>query len=154
LKNVPIGQYPRTKPECNACHYARAKQWRKDNPEKYLEQGRQYAAKRRARDPELVREQQQRFNRENPERVLVYRERIKRAKFKRVWGIDIDDIPDHCEVCGEEPVGKARMCVDHDHDTGAFRGYLCALCNSALGMAKDDPAILRALAAYVDARTS
>jgi hypothetical protein len=40
--------------------------------------------------------------------------------------------------------------VDHDHTTGKVRGLLCRRCNSALGMAKDDPNILRSLIAYLE----
>lgn len=54
--------------------------------------------------------------------------------------------PETCEVCG----GEGRICFDHDHQTGAFRGWLCTACNSTLGLAKDDPALLLKLAAYLE----
>jgi Recombination endonuclease VII len=40
--------------------------------------------------------------------------------------------------------------IDHDHATGAVRGILCHHCNLILGHAKDDPAVLRRLADYID----
>lgn len=47
---------------------------------------------------------------------------------------------------------KPESChVDHDHTTGKIRGLLCHTCNSGLGMLKDDPKRLRALADYVEA---
>jgi hypothetical protein len=56
-----------------------------------------------------------------------------------------------CEICGHPPGGRfAHLDLDHCHDTGKFRGWLCRQCNIALGMAKDSPACLRALAAYLE----
>jgi hypothetical protein len=34
--------------------------------------------------------------------------------------------------------------------TGSFRGWLCDTCNSALGFANDDPALLRRMARYIE----
>lgn len=51
-----------------------------------------------------------------------------------------------CAICGVAP---ARH-VDHDHTTGAVRELLCFNCNGGLGQFKDDPAVLRAAADYVE----
>jgi len=57
-----------------------------------------------------------------------------------------------CAVCkGTEPrQGKRRLCVDHDHATGAIRGLLCFSCNVAIGAAKESAARLKDLAAYLE----
>lgn len=47
-----------------------------------------------------------------------------------------------------------RLSVDHDHNTGEVRRLLCHYCNSLIGMAKSDPAILRAAAAYLEAHAT
>jgi hypothetical protein len=39
--------------------------------------------------------------------------------------------------------------VEHDHTTGMVRGVMCRMCNTALGAAKDSPATLQNLAAYL-----
>lgn len=44
--------------------------------------------------------------------------------------------------------------IDHNHQTGAFRGILCLHCNSLLGMARDSEAILRKAIGYLVARGS
>ncbi len=55
--------------------------------------------------------------------------------------------PESCEACG----GVERGVVfDHCHSTGRARGWLCGPCNLALGLVKDAPARLRALAEYVE----
>jgi hypothetical protein len=51
-----------------------------------------------------------------------------------------------CEVCGSE----GQTSYDHCHFSGRFRGWLCGGCNQALGAVNDDPAVLRALADYVE----
>jgi len=59
--------------------------------------------------------------------------------------------PSNCEACGIPftSMKKGAYC-DHDHNTGLFRGWLCANCNWALGNAKDSRVILQKLIDYLD----
>ena len=69
-------------------------------------------------------------------------------------GVAHDNIPTpglHCEVCGQRAGGR-EFHLDHDHATGKFRGWLCHSCNVALGCVRDNPAILRKLASYLENR--
>lgn len=57
-----------------------------------------------------------------------------------------------CAACKDVPSGGGKhgsLRLDHDHSTGRVRGLLCNACNVALGLLRDDPARIRALADYV-----
>lgn len=55
--------------------------------------------------------------------------------------------PHICPIC--ERVVK-RLVSDHCHATGEKRQRICALCNSGLGMFKDNPDALRRAADYLE----
>lgn len=54
---------------------------------------------------------------------------------------------------GQVASGRCRdniAVVDHCHVTGVVRGILCCRCNITLGKVRDDPALLRSMAEYVE----
>jgi len=55
-----------------------------------------------------------------------------------------------CAACGSEPDSMRALHLDHDHETGVVRGFLCNTCNVALGMVRDSPERLRQLAEYLE----
>ena len=55
-----------------------------------------------------------------------------------------------CAICGvAEEATSRKLCMDHCHETGKFRGWLCKKCNSMLGMADDSADRLVVAAAYL-----
>jgi hypothetical protein len=60
-----------------------------------------------------------------------------------------------CKICGTDHPGRqeGRFDVDHNHLTKVVRGLLCHNCNLMVGMAKDNPATLRAAAKYLEEPT-
>lgn len=46
-------------------------------------------------------------------------------------------------------VGFKRLAVDHNHATGTVRALLCAACNQALGLLKEDPDRIKSLLEYL-----
>jgi len=55
---------------------------------------------------------------------------------------------DYCEICG----AKDKLCWDHNHSTGNYRGTLCEACNIAIGLLKDDPNRCISAAEYLKTR--
>lgn len=60
-----------------------------------------------------------------------------------------------CAICDRVPDNShcGMLVVDHDHKTNKLRQLLCASCNKAIGILKDDPVLLRAAADYIDKHT-
>lgn len=64
-----------------------------------------------------------------------------------------------CECCARRyidmPNKKAKYpCLDHDHATGKFRGWICDDCNLAIGRAGDTLAGVNRLVAYMERTAS
>jgi hypothetical protein len=62
--------------------------------------------------------------------------------------------PKICEVCVKEGTKRNGIVLDHNHTTGKFRGWLCSNCNTAIGLAKENPQILEALVKYLNQENS
>lgn len=85
-------------------------------------------------------------------------ERHKARHMKNRYGIALEEyeamtkkMDGRCAVCRDAPQPPFNgLDLDHDHVTGRVRGLLCRPCNLALGGARDDPSILRALADYIE----
>ncbi len=79
----------------------------------------------------------------------------KRVKKYGITPIQFEDMlkaqGNKCAICPATiPTTQRGWMVDHCHDTGVVRGIVCSLCNLMLGMAKDNPEVLRAGAAYLE----
>jgi len=50
----------------------------------------------------------------------------------------------HCPVCDKIKLHKFHndICLDHNHETGDVRGYLCGSCNASIGKFHEDPIVL------------
>ncbi len=71
------------------------------------------------------------------------------VKYRYRYGIELDAIrpkPDRCEACNQN---HPKIVLDHCHETGAFRGWLCDPCNVVLGLVKDNPERLEQLAEHL-----
>lgn len=124
------GGKPRKTPEQQAHHREYNKLWQR----------------KRREDPEY-REKQRLYQRATQEARTEY-QRKRRA---RITGAEEGKSghPGSCEIC---MMHVQKLCLDHDHDTGQFTGWLCSSCNVALGHFREDPRLLLAAIGYL-ART-
>ena len=81
----------------------------------------------------------------------------RREKLLNKYGItpaDYDAMAEQqggvCAICDLPPPADGVLCVDHDHDTGKVRGLLCRTCNTGIGHLRDDPALVRKAATYLE----
>lgn len=75
-------------------------------------------------------------------RTVAYRERFPEkmrhwsrdsARKKRGFPDPTRSIPDFCEICGS----GEKLDLDHDHNDGKFRGWICRKCNLGIGALGD-----------------
>jgi Recombination endonuclease VII len=83
-----------------------------------------------------------------------FRERRKNDSLKRNYGITLEEFnrmsaeqESRCAICGSVPW---RLVVDHCHVSGVVRKLLCDTCNSAIGLLRENPNLMRMAANYVE----
>ena len=54
--------------------------------------------------------------------------------------------PKQCELCHQQ----GRICFDHDHENGKFRGWICNKCNAVLGLVGDNVSLLAKMIEYLN----
>jgi len=76
-------------------------------------------------------------------------------KLARRHGVTVDELLEMrerqnnaCALC-DRSGAQARLVLDHDHDTGRVRGWLCVACNTGLGRLGDNSAGLMKALLYV-----
>lgn len=110
------------------------------------EYNKKWKKERYASDPE--------YRRKCRERAMAYRARMgKTHRQARQYGLTREQVENQlslqenrCKICGDE----TKLVIDHCHATGKFRGMLCSQCNRGIGCLKDNPAILRKGAEYIE----
>jgi len=82
---------------------------------------------------------------------------IRRKKYReRIYGISperFDELfawqKECCAICGNPFKNTKDTCIDHCHKTGKIRGILCNRCNRAIGLLREDSAIIQSAAEYI-----
>lgn len=72
----------------------------------------------------------------NPIAVLSLRYKLPAEQMQQL----VDAKPDACQICSK---AGSSLVFDHCHMTGAFRGWLCHHCNTALGLLGDSIEVIR-----------
>ncbi len=141
--------------------YEKVKEWRKNNPEKVLEQARRYREKHpetnkkakekyRENNLEEIRERdriaQDRKRKQDPEAQLIRYRKWRDKKEVELWELAGRPRAAECEICFD----KVKTVFDHCHEGGHFRGWICDRCNRVLGSVKDDVKLLNAMVNYLE----
>ncbi|NBR32848.1 MAG: hypothetical protein EBS87_11685 [Sphingomonadaceae bacterium] len=91
------------------------------------------------------------------EQHLRYKYGISHSEFQEAW----DKQSGNCAICEDAlpdlmtyDQRRRGYAIDHNHETGDFRGVLCLKCNSLLGMASDSIDVLHSAIRYLSERGS
>ncbi len=111
--------------------------------------------KKREEWPTKGKARYRRFHDKNPGAGTEW---SRKSRLKAAYGIDIsryeqmfEEQGGCCALCGaHQDTLSRRLNVDHDHASQIVRRLLCGGCNTALGSFRDDPALLRQAAAYIE----
>jgi hypothetical protein len=120
------------------------------NPGKHSQAVRRWQRK----NPEKVKEIKLRHRKNNPEAV---KRSYRKVRLKLKFGITLERFDQMlrsqgfaCAICGNgKSGGRGLWHVDHCHQTKRIRGLLCHNCNTALGLFKENPVIIRSAMTYL-----
>lgn len=105
--------------------------------------------------------QKTRWNSRTPKKRLEQHLKYKYSLTIKDLMLALEEQDGGCAICAEKLPDllvynnrRRGYAIDHNHDTGQFRGVLCLPCNSMLGMAKDNKFLLEKAIAYLEKRGS
>ena len=141
------------KREYNKVYYEKHREQIKKQYDDNAEQEREKSLKYHREHREACLERMSKYGMQNRDKLAA--KQWVRA-IKRNYGLTPEDWENMlseqggvCAICGEVQENRS-LYVDHDHETGKVRGLLCRKCNLFLGLAQDDPNILRSAANYLE----
>ena len=137
-----------------------AKSWRKNCNEKcklkrkiYIKKyNEEYRNKHKAKIAKQKYDYYRKLKKEEPHKILKseleYRYGTGAYDFYKLC---YDKQEGHCKICKKhESAFNHRLCLDHNHATGEWRGVICSKCNTILGLLKDCPEIAHSIGKYLD----
>lgn len=142
---------------CRGCVSDRSVAHYKANPE-------QARAREKRRERDWAADTKRRWEREG---IDVRRKKRAEQNVRRVFGISLDEYEFRfeqqgglCEICGCEiglygrsrdlPEGVRKAHLDHNHETGKIRSFLCDRCNVMIGMSQEDISTLLTAIEYLE----
>ena len=109
--------------KCILCIKERGKKYYKTNKEQRSKYGKSHYIKHK----KDIIARNKKYRKNNPDKI---REQKRKAKG---FPAPTRPMPEFCET----DCGRKATCLDHDHITGKFRGWLCHPCNMAIGQLGD-----------------
>ena len=77
------------------------------------------------------------------------------ASDRRLWEKNKPEYePFKCPICSKTTIPglTSKIVLDHDHDTGEVRGWICDSCNTGLGRFKDSVDLLKKAIDYLETK--
>lgn len=97
------------------------------------------------------------YHRQHAARLIAQKVSRKRSSSPEQYQTQWDRQGGVCAICRKVNAHSNRkdgqptaLAQDHNHETNASRGLLCALCNRGLGLFLDNPTLLREAASYLE----
>lgn len=151
---------------CATCYQALKRASKPGLKDRERDYAREYMRNRRETEPERVREIRNGHYHRNAVEInakvkTIHRARpwLGRSRTHPLTEAECEQMfaeqGEACDTC-RRPLAldaqsvKDRPHIDHDHETGLVRAILCGPCNTALGLVKDTPEILRRMADYLE----
>lgn len=137
---------------CKLCHRETASKARNANREKANAWGRDH----RKRFPEKYKEWAKNYKKKNWQKISVSDSLRYLNLTNEQYNEMIDKQNGKCGICFSEEtrIGRggelARLCIDHDHETGKIRELLCHGCNTGLGKFKDNIELMKNAILYLE----
>lgn len=126
---------------CKQCAKGRLRRWQIENADKMAELNRVWN-KSHAEMRKAYKEAYRAKNKQQAEERRILRTYgLSPEEYNQI--IALQDAK--CAICKSH----TKLCIDHCHGTNIVRGLLCHPCNTALGLFRDDPAILGQAAEYL-----
>jgi recombination endonuclease VII len=132
-------------------HAAYMRKYYATHPE-YAEKSRAYQRERRRTDPTFRERERIRHQgkgrlwlKEHPEKRREYSRKNQRKR-NGILNATGEEKHGPCEICGT----YCKLSLDHDHNTGRARGWLCRKCNSGIGYLEDKVELLQKAIAYLE----
>lgn len=152
---------PRRYARCRDCHNLRQRENYTAGGEQRREYQRDYRNTRRDHYVQLQRES---YQRNRVKRCADNRAKIgfntRQSWLRRLKKLGVTEDryqklfaaqDGRCAICSRREEGKfAKLCADHCHESGKFRGLLCNRCNQALGLMGDSILALQAAIRYLE----
>ena len=140
---------------CRSCY---EKNLRQTNPE-YANRQRENQRKWAESNPERIKEYIKRRT-NNPEHRERDKQKHKQNYLSRKFGLSIECIEElkriqgnACAICGRILDTVKAVHIDHNHNTGQYRGILCSKCNNGLGFFNDDIQLFTKAITYLQTST-
>jgi hypothetical protein len=116
---------------------ARQRAYYARNKEDKAKRNHEYYARKKLENPN--------YNNSRKEKNAGRSIKLRKAEYDRM----LHEQGGVCAICQNQPRKDRRLCIDHDHSTGAIRSLLCVKCNAAIGLFNENTDLMSKAIEYL-----